>query len=112
MGGVAMSTPPVAGATSAEALAPPWGGVVERVRAYLETAGLKSSAAVELAREIVTGCAEQESAPEEEHAILSALRIARHLLTDHHDRSADQTGRAPLSPRAQPLSIKRRSFRS
>ena len=49
-----MSTSPVAGATSAEHLAPPWAAVAERVRAYLETAGLKSSAAVELAREIVT----------------------------------------------------------
>ena len=107
-----MSTSPVAGATSAEHLAPPWAAVAERVRAYLETAGLKSSAAVELAREIVTGCAAQGSPPDEERAILSALRVARHLLTDHHDRSADQAGRAPLSPRAQPLSIKRRSFRS
>ena len=94
-----MSTSPVAGATSAEHLAPPWAAVAERVRAYLETAGLKSSAAVELAREIVTGCAAQGSPPDEERAILSALRVARHLLTDHHDRSADQAGRA-LSRRA------------
>ena len=104
-----MSLPSV---TSEAPAGPVWAAAAARVRAYLEAAGLKSSAATDLAGEIVAGCAATQTPPNEDEAILAALRAARRLLTERPGRSAEPGEGAPLAPREQPLSIRRRAFRS
>ena len=100
------------GITSSEANGPAWAAAAARVRSYLELAGLKSASAVALAQEIVAGCAADQPNLAEDEAILAALRVARRLLTDRPPRHGDQAQGVPLAPRDQPLSIRRRSFRS
>src|SRR5262245_47716273 len=101
-----------AGAMPDESPGPGWAVAKTRVRAYLELAGLKSEAATELAQEIVVGCAADRPNPAEDEAILASLRIARRLLTDKPSRDGAELNGGPLAPRDQPLSIRRRSFRS
>jgi membrane glycosyltransferase len=109
-----MSAAPSANeAASGDALAPTWVTAAARVRAYLEAAGLEHDAARELAREIVAGCTAAEAAPAEEEAVLAGLRAARALLLRQaapESRSSGEPG--ALAPRDQPLSIRRRAFRS
>jgi membrane glycosyltransferase len=97
--------------TSEEANGPVWSAAAARVRTYLEVAGLKSSAAASLAQEIVSGCAADAPSLAEDEAILAALRIARRLLTEHQG-GGESDERVSLAPRHQPLSIRRRAFRS
>ena len=100
------------GITSEEANGPDWSAAAARVRSYLEVAGLKSSAAASLAQEIVSGCAAEHPGLAEDEAILAALRIARRLLTERPSRDGEHDDGVPLAPRDQPLSIRRRAFRS
>ena len=100
------------GITSEEANGPVWSAAAARVRSYLEVAGLKSSAAASLAQEIVSGCAAEHPGLAEDEAILAALRIARRLLTERPSRDGEHDDGVPLAPRDQPLSIRRRAFRS
>ena len=100
------------GITSEEANGPVWSAAAARVRSYLELAGLKSSAAASVAQEIVAGCASEQPGLSEDEAILAALRVARRLLTEKPTRDGEQHHGQPLAPRDQPLSIRRRSFRS
>mgnify|MGYP001281143388 CR=1 FL=1 len=90
---------------------PVWTAAEARAHAYLEAAGLKRSAAGALARQIVEGCAAERPGAPVEDAILAALRVARRLLTEQHS-AGEVTSDAPLAPRNQPLSIRRRAFRS
>ena len=92
--------------------APVWAAATARVGTYLEAAGLKGTTAADLAAEIVAGCAAQDAQPSEDGAILAALRAARQLLTEHRGRGDNRPPTAPLAPREQPLSIRRRAFRS
>ena len=98
--------------TPAEGAGPLWPVVAARVRAYLEVAGLKAQAASELAQEIVAGCAAQRPTLAEDEAVLAALRVARRLLTDKAPRDGEPGSGGLLAPRDQPLSIRRRAFRS
>ena len=107
-----MSAAHPAGVAPDQGMAQVWSAAALRVRAYLEVAGLKSDAAAELADEIVVGCAADRPAPAEDEAILAGLRVARRLLTDKPPRDGEQPNGGPLAPRDQPLSIRRRAFRS
>ena len=100
------------GVTSEEANGPAWSAAAARARSYLEAAGLKSSAAAALAQEIVAGCAADQPGLAQDEAILASLRIARRLLTERPPREAGRGEDGPLAPRDQPLSIRRRAFRS
>jgi hypothetical protein len=99
--------------TAEGTLAPAWTAATARVRAYLTAAGLEAEAAADLAREIVAGCAAERPTAAEDEAVLASLRIARRLLID---QPAGEDGAAAaddaLAPRDQPLSIRRRAFRS
>ncbi|MEK0083635.1 glucans biosynthesis glucosyltransferase MdoH [Benzoatithermus flavus] len=100
-------------AVSDDALGPPWPTATARVRAYLEAAGLEHDTARDLAREIVARCAADKPAAAEEEAVLAALRAARLLLIQQTAREDGAEGEAAaLAPRDQPLSIRRRAFRS
>jgi membrane glycosyltransferase len=101
-----------ASATPIETTAGVWPVVVARVRSYLEVAGLKTEAAGELAQEIVAGCAAQRPNLAEDEAVLAGLRVARRLLTDRAPRDGEPGSAGLLAPRDQPLSIRRRAFRS
>ena len=107
-----MSTALPVGMTSEEADGPVWSAAAARVRSYLEVAGLKSSAAAALAQEIVSGCGASSRASAEDEAILAALRIAGACSRNGHRATASMTAGVPLAPRDQPLSIRRRAFRS
>jgi membrane glycosyltransferase len=85
---------------------------MSRVRAYLEAAGLKTAAAAELAGEIVSGCATERPAAPEDEAVLAGLRTARRLLVARAPREGREPADGALAPRDQPLSIRRRAFRS
>lgn len=91
---------------------PSWAAACEKVHAYLAAAGLDDEPARELVRDIVAGCAEAQPGLTAEDATLCALREARRFLTEQvggHD-SVPEEGK--LAPQAQPLSIRRRAFRS
>ena len=100
------------GTASEEANGPIWSAAASRVRSYLEVAGLKSSAAASLAQEIVAGCAADRPGLAEDEAILAGLRVARRLLTEQPARDGEPGDTGALAPRDQPLSIRRRAFRS
>jgi membrane glycosyltransferase len=95
-------------------LGPPWPTAATRARAYLEAAGLEHGTAQELAREIVATCAAERAQVAEDEAVLAALRAARQLLVQQAAREDGGNGEAgsTLAPRDQPLSIRRRAFRS
>jgi hypothetical protein len=95
-----------------EGIGPAWRAAAGRARAYLEAAGLKPEAAGELAREIVAGSAAERPGAAEDEAVLAALRTARRLLMTRSPREGQGTAERPLAPRDQPLSIRRRAFRS
>src|SRR3954452_1211942 len=100
------------GISSDEAVGPGWSAAEPRVRAYLGAAGLEDSMAKALAREIIAGCAADRPQLAEDEAILAGLRLARRLLTDKSPRDRELANRVSLAPRDQPLSIRRRAFRS
>ena len=100
----------VAAAAPAEAEPPPpWPAVAERVRAYLEAAGLEPAAAAELGRVLARRCAAEQPGLAENHAILAGLRAARRLLTEQAQGQAED---GALAPQDRPLTIRRRAFRS
>src|SRR3954464_9022749 len=107
-----MSATLSAGISSDEAVGPGWSAAEPRVRAYLGAAGLEDSMAKALAREIIAGCAADRPQLAEDEAILAGLRLARRLLTDKSARDRELANRVSLAPRDQPLSIRRRAFRS
>ncbi|MCR8526575.1 hypothetical protein WB334_26480, partial [Escherichia coli] len=82
------------------------------MQSYLELAGLKAEAAAGLAAEIIAGCAAERQVAAEDEAILAALRVARRLLTSRPPNDGGRPTEGPLAPRDQPLSIRRRAFRS
>lgn len=92
-----------------DALRQPWTVVAERVRAYLDAAGLEAKAATDLARAITAGCAAEQPGLAEDQAVLAGLRAARRLLTEQSGGAAEE---GSLAPRDNPLSIRRRAFRS
>src|SRR4051812_41332984 len=98
--------------SSDEAVGPGWSAAESRVRAYLGAAGLEDRIAGALAREVVAGCATNRPQLAEDEAILVSLRSARRLLTDKSARDRELRDRVSLAPRDQPLSIRRRAFRS
>jgi membrane glycosyltransferase len=95
-----------------EAPGPAWAIAASRVRAYLEAAGLEPDAAADLARDIIAGPAAERPAMAEEEAVMAALRAARRLLTEQASRGGEPPDDGALAPRDQPLSIRRRAFRS
>ena len=101
-----------AGISSDQAAGPGWAAAEVRVRAYLGAARIEDSAATALAQEIVAGCAAERPQLAEDEAVLTALRSARRLLTDRSARGRELADKVSLAPRDQPLSIRRRAFRS
>ncbi len=107
-----MCAAPSASITSDPPGSPVWIAASRRVQSYLELAGLKAEAAAGLAAEIVAGCAAERQVAAEDEAILAALRVARRLLTSRPPNDGGRPTEGPLAPRDQPLSIRRRAFRS
>ena len=66
-----MSAAGSVGGSLEQANRPAWSAAAARVQSYLEVAGLKRSAAADLAQEIASGCATQQPDLPEDEAILA-----------------------------------------